>query len=235
MKRLSTIILILFFIFPLFANPFKSDISLVVIDAGHGGKDPGAVSGKIEEKDIVLSVSTYLYDALKDKVNCVLTRDRDEYLSLQERCDFANSQDFDVNGFPIFISLHVNAASSSSASGYEIYVKDEQKRLALLSSKTSNRLISIYAPYNNTIVNSYINSVNSHLAALVSSSINKAFPEHKNRGVKEGDLWVLNQTFMPSLLIEIGFITNEEDRAKLTNINWQKKMADAIASAILNY
>lgn len=235
MKRLSTIILFLFFIFPLFSNPFKSDISLVVIDAGHGGKDPGAVSGDIEEKDIVLNVSKYLFDALKDNVNCVLTRDKDEYLSLQERCDFANSQSFDVNGFPLFISIHVNAASSNLASGFEIYIKDDQKRLALLSSKTSNRLISIYAPYNNTIVNSYINSVNSHLASLVSSSISKTFPQYKNRGVKEGDLWVLNQTFMPSLLIEIGFITNEDDREKLTNINWQKKMADAIASAILNY
>lgn len=232
MKKISFLLLFFILLSSLYANPFNGKVSLVVIDAGHGGKDPGAISNNINEKDIVLNVSTFLYENLKDEYNCILTRSDDVFLELQERCDIANSMEFDVNGYPIFISIHVNAATSESASGYEIYIKDEDKRLSLLSKATSRSLISLYSSYNNSFINQYINKVNEHLASLIESNINRSFPLYKNRGIKEGNLYVLNQTFMPSVLLELGFITNESDREKLTDIKWQKKMADAIASAI---
>ena len=232
MKKISFLLLFFILLSSLYANPFNGKVSLVVIDAGHGGKDPGAISNNINEKDIVLNVSTFLYENLKDEYNCILTRSDDVFLELQERCDIANSMEFDVNGYPICISIHVNAATSESASGYEIYIKDEDKRLSLLSKATSRSLISLYSSYNNSFINQYINKVNEHLASLIESNINRSFPLYKNRGIKEGNLYVLNQTFMPSVLLELGFITNESDREKLTDIKWHKKMADAIASAI---
>ena len=233
MKKINLFLILFIFISSfLFANPFSGNISLVVIDAGHGGKDPGAISEEINEKDIVLSVSKYLYENLKSDYNCVLTRDNDIFLELQERCDIANSQAFDVNGYPIFISIHVNAATSESANGFELYIKDDEKKLSLLSKATSSTLISKYSSYNNIMVNQYINKVNEYLASTIESSIKRAFPLYKNRGIKEGNLYVLNQTFMPAVLIELGFITNSDDRSNLINPEWQKKMADAIASAI---
>ena len=232
MKKINILLLFFILLSNLYANPFSGKVSLVVIDSGHGGRDPGAISNSINEKDIVLNVSTFLYENLKDDYTCILTRGDDIFLELQERCDIANKQEFDVNGYPIFISIHVNAATSENASGYEIYIKDEDKRLSLLSKATSRSLISLYSSYNNTFVNQYINKVNQHLASLIENNISKSFPLYKNRGIKEGNLYVLNQTFMPSVLIELGFITNDSDREKLIDINWQKKMADAIASAI---
>lgn len=233
MKKINLFLALFIFISSLlFANPFSGNVSLIVIDAGHGGKDPGAISGNINEKDIVLSVSKYLYENLKSDYKCVLTRDNDIFLELQERCDIANSQAFDVNGYPIFISIHVNAATSDSANGFELYIKDDEKKLSLLSKATSSTLISKYYSYNNIMVNQYINKVNEYLASTIESSIKRSFPLYKNRGIKEGNLYVLNQTFMPSVLIELGFITNSDDRSNLINPEWQKKMADAIASAI---
>ena len=126
----------------------------------------------------------------------------------------------------------MNAAENPSASGYEIFIKQKVRKLNLLSPATSASLISKYSSYTNSQVNDYINTVNSYLAAKLEASISKSFPLMKDRGVKEGDLWILNQTFMPACLIELGFITNDDEREKLTDPAWQKKMATAIAAAV---
>lgn len=232
MKKLSILALLLFLLLPLQANPFRGEVSLVIIDAGHGGKDPGALGGDVREKDIVLAVAKELENQLRGYVDVILTRDDDTFLELQERSDTANSQSFDLSGYPIFISLHVNAAENPSASGFEIFIKQKVRKLTLLSPATSASLISKYSSYTNSQVNDYINTVNSYLAAKLEASISKSFPLMKDRGVKEGDLWILNQTFMPACLIELGFITNDDEREKLTDPAWQKKMATAIAAAV---
>ncbi len=232
MKKLSIILILILASLPVFANPFRGNVTLVIIDAGHGGKDPGAMSGSIREKDIVLSVAKALEKELSAFTDVILTRETDTFLELQERCDFANASSFNLEGYPLFISLHVNAAENPSATGFEIYVKQKARNLTLLSKSTSGALISKYASYTNSQVNGYINTVNAYFASKLESSISRAFPLLKDRGVKEGDLWVLNQTFMPSCLIELGFITNEGDREKLTDPAWQKKMASAIADAV---
>ena len=232
MKKLSILALLLFLLLPLQANPFRGEVSLVIIDAGHGGKDPGALGGDVREKDIVLAVAKELENQLRGYVDVILTRDDDTFLELQERSDTANSQSFELSGYPIFISLHVSAAENPSASGFEIFIKQKVRKLTLLSPATSVSLISKYSSYTNSQVNDYINTVSSYLAAKLEASISKSFPLMKDRGVKEGDLWVLNQTFMPSCLIELGFITNDDEREKLTDPAWQKKMATAIAAAV---
>ena len=232
MKKLSITLILLFLALCLHANPFSGNVSLVVIDAGHGGKDPGAVSGGVEEKDIVLSVAKALEKELQGFCDVILTRDDDTFLELQERCDAANSLSFDLSGYPVFISIHVNAAENPSASGFEIYIREKSRKLTLLSKSTGSDLISKYSSYTNSQVNAYINTVNAYLASKLEDSLSRAFPLMKDRGVKEGNLWVLNQTFMPSCLIEIGFITNDDERAKLTDSSWQKKMAAAIATAV---
>lgn len=232
MKKLSILLVLIILALPLYANPFRGNVSLVIIDAGHGGKDPGAMSGSVMEKDIVLGVARALEEELSSFTDVLLTREGDTFLELQERCNLANSSPFELEGYPLFISLHVNAAENPSAAGFEIYVKQKARNLTLLSKSTSDALISKYAPYTNSQVNGYINTVNSYLASKLESAISRAFPLLKDRGVKEGNLWVLNQTFMPACLIELGFITNDGDREKLTDPLWQKKMASAIADAV---
>lgn len=236
-RRSFSIILLLLVLLPsLSANPFKGDISLVIIDAGHGGKDPGAVSGGVNEKDITLAIATYLDEALEAKgLNTLMTRDSDVFLELQERCDIANGAAFDLTGYPVFISIHANSAASRDASGFEIYTRAVSRNAAFISSATSDELILKYSSYTNAQLNNYANIVNASLAASVVDKVEKAFPSQRMRGIKEGDLWVVNATWMPSMLIEVGFITNSEERSNLSSPAWQKRMAEAIADAIANF
>ena len=231
--RLKVLILLLFVSLSLYANPFSSEISLVIIDAGHGGKDPGAISNGVNEKDIVLSISKYLDEELKERgFNTLLTRTGDSFLELQERSDIANSASFDISGYPIFISIHANSASSSDASGFEVFIRSSEKKGAFISKATSDKLLLKYSSYTNSQLNRYVNIVNSRLSNTVVESVRNNFPSLKIRGVKEGDLWVLNATWMPAILIEVGFITNERERSNLTSEDYQRRMAAAIASAI---
>lgn len=232
-KALLSLLLLLLALVPLAANPYAGDISLVIIDAGHGGRDPGAVSGGVNEKDITLAVALYLDEALKAKgMNTLLTRDSDVFLELQERCDVANSASFDLSGYPVFISIHANSAASADASGFEIYTRAASRRAAFISAAASDELILKYSSYTNAQLNNYANIVNARLASAITEEVVQAFPKQRQRGVKEGDLWVVNATWMPSVLIEVGFITNAEERRNLTSAKWQQEMAEAIADAV---
>lgn len=232
-KALPAVLLLLLILSSLYANPYSGDISLVVIDAGHGGRDPGAVSSGVSEKDITLAIALYLDQALEERgMETLLTRDGDVFLELQERCDIANSSSFDLSGYPIFISIHANSASSQDASGFEIYTRAASKRAAFISSAASDELILKYSSYTNTQLNNYANIVNARLASAITAEVEQTFPKQRQRGIKEGDLWVVNATWMPSVLIEVGFITNAEERRNLTSPVWQKAMAEAIADAV---
>lgn len=220
----------------LYANPYSGDISLVIIDAGHGGRDPGAVSAGVNEKDITLSIALKLDRELESRgMNTLLTRDSDIFLELQERCDLANAAAFELSGYPVFISIHANSASSPDASGFEIYTRAASKKAAFISSAASDELILKYSSYTNTQLNNYANIVNSKLASAITEEVFQTFPSQRQRGVKEGDLWVVNATWMPSVLIEVGFITNAEERRNLTSDAWQQKMAEAIATAVASF
>ena len=94
------------------ADPFSTHVSAVILDAGHGGKDPGASANGLEEKELTLEIVMKLKAELEDRgYEVILTRSDDSYLELGERSDIANSADFDISGFPVFISIHINSAA----------------------------------------------------------------------------------------------------------------------------
>ncbi len=235
MRKLKCFLLTLFISATLSANPFAGSCSLVILDAGHGGNDPGAISGNVQEKNITLSVTKKVEALLDGKVATLLTREDDSYLSLQARCDAANSAYFDITGYPLFVSIHVNSATSTSASGFEVYVKQKEKRTKFISPSSSDNLVLKYSSYTNTQLNSYADIVSRTLASKVEANVFQAFPQTRMRGIKEGDLWVLNATWMPAILIELGFISNETEKAKLVNESWQDDISKAIADAILSF
>jgi len=182
-------------------NPL-SGITLV-IDPGHGGKDPGAIGFGAQEKNVVLNTSLYLQQLLaKTPMKVEMTRSTDVFLELAERVDFAAR----VNG-SAFVSIHANAFNGS-ASGTESYYyrastnpyTEESKKLATYIQK---RLV----PALNT----------------------------KDRGVKTGSFYVLKYNTMPAALVELGFIDQADDNAKLVNAAYQQKAAKAIYYGILDY
>ena len=134
------------------ADPFSTHVSAVILDAGHGGKDPGASANGLEEN-----------------------------LELGERSDIANSADFDISGFPVFISIHINSAASASASGFEVYVKRSDHDVAMLSPSSGDKLMLKYAGYDNASLNYFLNRVNLRLASLIQGSV-RNFP-HSACGV----------------------------------------------------
>lgn len=176
---------------------------IIVIDPGHGGKDPGATSQSAVEKAIVLKVANIVKQKLQaDGAKVVMTRTGDTYPTLQDRVSITKS-----NFGEVFVSIHVNAASSSSAKGTETYYN-----------------ISSGDMYKEDIA----------LATFINKQI-VANAKMNDRGVREGDFHVIREMIIPSVLVELGFITNSEDRAKLVNDQYVQIFADSIYKGIVQY
>jgi N-acetylmuramoyl-L-alanine amidase len=231
----------------------KSAVRTVVIDAGHGGKDPGCIGhGKdIYEKDVALSIALKLGQMLKDSVSdikVVYTRSTDKFVELWERASIANKNNADV-----FISIHCNASTSSYAHGSETYVMGLHKNEGNLNvSKRENAAIILEENYEKNeeysgfdpnspeahiIFSLYQNAYRNQslqLAGSVQSYIDKK-DLRKNLGVKEAGFLVLWKTGMPSILVETGFLTNPDDKMFLRSEHGQKQIAHAVMLSVKDY
>ena len=223
-------------------------LSTVVIDPGHGGHDPGAISkqSKLSEKQINLDISKRL-GALIEKeypeVNVIYTRKTDKFVELAERGNIANRNHADL-----FISIHVNSAKSTSASGTETFVMGTDKSASNMEvCKRENSVILLeddhaakYEGFDPDNPESYIifNLMqNAHFeqsiafAEKVQGQFISRGPIKKSRGIKQAPLMVLWRTTMPSVLIEVGFISNSSDRVVLNNSDNRQKIAEDIFKA----
>jgi len=214
----------------------------IVIDPGHGGKDPGAMSNQMLEKDIVLEIAQKLRPKLQHLLNCevILTRNDDTYLTLEERTAIANTEEADL-----FISLHLNAHHSGESKGLETYFLNlstnaEAMRVAAMENATSTHQISdLEGILSDIMKNSKIDE-SSRLAQLVHSTMltglsGKKFGEIKNLGVKQAPFYVLIGAQMPSILIEIAFISNKEEAENLKNAYYLDSVASEIANGVSAY
>lgn len=178
----------------------------IVLDPGHGGSDPGAVSRGYLEKDIALAISKKLKWALDSiHTSTLLTRDSDIRVGLTERCTFANSRHADL-----FISIHLNADPDDDSPGTR-----EAKGAEIWHYPGSKK--------------------SGKLAAAIAGQFKTNFPDEPFRGVKEGDLAVCRMTTMPAVLIEVGFIDNSDTARWLSEEQVQWDMAGAIASGVEAY
>ena len=226
-------------------------IKTVVLDAGHGGKDTGAISknGAIKEKDITLSVALKLGKMINSNypdVKVVYTRKRDEYIELSKRAEIANRNKADL-----FISIHVNSQKGTTATGTETFVMGTHKSSSNFEiCKLENSVIvleedyqSKYEGFDPNSPESYIIFSllqNTHLeqslkfAALIQDNF-KLGPIKVNRGVKQGGLLVLWKTTMPAVLTEIGFISNPAESNQLKRDAVQSQIAARIFNAFAKY
>lgn len=216
-------------------------VKTIVLDPGHGGKDPGAIAFGLKEKDIVLKVAKQLAEVLRRDlgVTVLLTRQSDVYLPLEERTAIANTHDADL-----FISLHINAHPSPQIRGFETYflnlsTSDEAMRVAARENATSTHQMSDLQDILQDIMrNSKINE-SSRLARLVHQSIGSAlaaspFPL-KDMGVKQAPFYVLIGAEMPAILLEMAFISNPDDAQFLTKDDFINHLTGTISSGIQAY
>jgi len=177
---------------------------IVVLDAGHGGNDPGAEKGGIKEKDVNFKIiNTYVKECFKDSdIKVYFTRQNDVKIDLYERAAFASKI-----GADMFISLHLNANNKSTINGTEIY----------------------YSTDNNTETASGFNSY--QLAKALSNNLCLAL-KSKNRGVLKAEFIVSKYNTVPAALIELGYMTNKTELEKLTDTEYQKKAAETIYQTV---
>lgn len=228
-------------------QPHDSTIRTIVLDPGHGGRDPGAVGKNLRacEKDINLSVSLILKNLLEKElgVKVLMTRSDDRFVSLQSRTRYANENKADL-----FISIHTNAARDRVSRGIEIYYLSTAKTTeARAVEALENSVVEIYEGGQEAL-RKY-----DDLALILSDILQAENLEHSNnlalklqmnmcagtkaidRGIKQANFYVLRGAFMPAVLLEMGFISNPVEESFLVNKEYQERLAQTIFEGIKSF
>jgi N-acetylmuramoyl-L-alanine amidase len=230
---------------PAIYGPEDPTLPLVVIDAGHGGRDPGAVGAGIREKDITLSLALRLRDELvrQGGVRVALTREDDRLLALSERPDIARRMEADL-----FLSIHADSAGEKTVvSGASIYTLSNRASSAAAArfarkENDADRLNGLSIEGQSDEVSAILVELSQRrsqgdsiaFASLVEREGEGNLEFHEDT-LRSADLVVLRTPDLPSVLFEAGFVTNEEDAARLSSPEWQAGFADVMARAIRIY
>ncbi|HIF93227.1 MAG: N-acetylmuramoyl-L-alanine amidase [Myxococcales bacterium] len=216
-------------------------VRTVVVDPGHGGRDPGATGlYGLREKDVNLSIAKGLAKRLEERgFRVVLTRDDDRTLDLEERTAIAES-----SGGDVFISIHANASSRAKTRGIEIYTLDENhERHSLdVASRENGVPASKLDPLQRALARLRVDEVGSHSTKLAGLVHEQVIASAKKRdrslpdlGVKKGPFYVLFMSSMSSVLVETGFLTNKKDAKLLKSVKFQRELAESIAAGVADY
>ncbi len=225
-----------------FIKPQRKKHKKIVLDAGHGGKDCGAMSANLVcEKDIVLEVVKFLYKELKKRgYSVLLTRDKDIYIDLVGRTELANKKSADL-----FISVHANSIpkrSTSNAHGIETYFLStaRSERARKVAEQENKDDVNLMDYFSKSLLLNSLNTqrliVSNKLAIDVQygmlQSVRKNYPDVVDGGVREGPFWVLAGALMPSILIEIGYNSHAIESKRIQSKPYQKILAKGIADGI---
>lgn len=220
-------------------------VAAIFIDPGHGGRDPGAIGKhliddsmfEIFEKDIVLGVGLQLYSLLRESYpdrQIILSRLDDTYLTLEERTNMANDMIVADNEVVLFVSLHANASLNTRATGFEVwYLSPEVSRGELISRRRTQiddpALISIL----NTLRDEELTIESILLARSVLDGLDGAVGSvAPNRGMKMESWYVVRNAKMPSILVELGFVTNQEEALRMTDSDYLHKLTMGIYNGV---
>ena len=222
-------------------------LRLVVLDAGHGGHDTGAVGpGGLQEKDLVLDVTRRVARLLEEKldVKVLLSRDADQFVTLRDRTTFANRERADL-----FVSIHANAHRETASAGVETYflsseatdgaarqvaaLENSVVQLEKTTARPTGRLDAVKAILWD-LAQSEFQQESSRLAEVVQDSVTQSL-RIPNRGVKQAGFYVLGGAAMPAILVEIGFVTNPKEERRLKETKYRDEIARAIFAGLAEY
>ncbi len=226
---------------PVFARERKS--YKIIVDPGHGGKDPGAI-GRLgtKEKDVVLDIGRKLKDDLaRSGFEVIMTRNRDEFISLEERTEIASGTDANL-----FISVHANASPSRSVDGVEVYTlrtleykeKTEEQRIKNHRVMFNHLAMERNQPFLNDILEDMLFTnkcaESPKLASMATQGICRE-TKADSRGVKRAGFFVLRNTLIPAILVEVGYLSNSREERLLQSGEYRQKIADGLAASIVSY
>lgn len=215
---------------------------IVVIDPGHGGKDPGAIGKKgTKEKDVTLKIGNYLKDLIQKRIGAtvVLTRNKDVFLDLEKRVELANRKKADL-----FISIHVNSHPQQKIKGLEVYHfgKASDPRALEVAARENGMKLEDNAPPWQFIIADKLNDQKIEQSQTFAWTTNKtlvtslkASYKVKDHGVKTAPFYVLRFTTMPSILAEVAFVSNPDEEKRLKTTAFQRELAEGMFKGIQSY
>ncbi|MDR1948887.1 MAG: N-acetylmuramoyl-L-alanine amidase, partial [Spirochaetaceae bacterium] len=221
-------------------------IAAIIVDPGHGGKDTGALGNhlingrplRVAEKDITLAVSKLLHARLSaayPEKRVLLTRDGDTYPTLEDRVVIANSVPLRENEAIVFVSVHANASFNKNARGYEVwYLSPDYRRTVIDGERYADSAEVI------PILNAMLEEEFTTESIMIAQAITNRMAETlgtviPSRGIKAEEWFVVRNARMPSVLVELGFITNEEDVRLMTDETYLIKFSDALYKGIADF
>lgn len=216
----------------------------VMIDPGHGGIDSGTSHLGVHEKDLVLKVANYLKDLLADnpQFTVQMTREKDQHVSLSERVKKAEKNQADL-----FLSLHANSNPSSRVKGTELYFQNslppDEESLILADQENQAEAVAASAskaaaesPSKKGDIMAIVEDLHRQYRAKSSLKITQLLAQDwSTASIKQAPFYVVSKTSMPSVLIEVGFLTHPEEAKKLSSVKYQQEIAQKIYKAVLQY
>lgn len=214
----------------------------IVIDPGHGGKDPGAIGrAGTKEKDIVLQIAKHLKALMTERLGAtvLMTREKDVFISLEDRAELANKKNADL-----FVSIHVNSHPKRGVKGLEIYHFGEASdpRALEVAARENGTPFQEDGPAWQFILADKLNDKkieeSQELAWTLRNAMTTRLKKHyavKDHGVKTAPFYVLRMTTMPSILVELAFISNPREEKLLTSTKYQRRVAEGILEGIIAY
>jgi len=240
-QRLFLALAALFFSVHVYANPFK-----VIIDPGHGGTDSGATVGSLKEADLTLQISKKVSDLLRRDENyeSILTRTQDHIVTLNQRCKIAKENKADL-----FISIHMNSSPDQHAHGTEVYFQSQMpadEETLFLANRENTEMTDLEDDPNMAekkgdlavIVDDIKKTQNIYSSQIFAETLIKTWKKHlslREQPIRQGPFRVLVNVPMPSVLIEVGFLTHREELEKLKNPQYQNTVAETIYTSIKKY
>lgn len=230
----------------------RERIGFIILDPGHGGKDPGAIGkGGLQEKALTLQISRQVEKTLKSRLKEVkvkATRNSDVFIELAERTEIAN-RELKRGNNGLFISIHVNASISSKVSGFETYflsqnpTNEEARKTAALENNvvilernsTGGKKYDDVDQVEALMMTTQIQRESSLLAESIQKGLGKNIKEFRSRGVQRADFFVLRGALMPAVLVEVGFITNTKEASFLKRADYQNSIAKGISDGIVDF
>ena len=219
-------------------------VRTIIIDPGHGGRDAGAIGRRVrlKEKDLNLAIAKKLRTALEEHgIRVIMTRDSDIFIPLEERVRIANS-----SGADLFVSIHINASRSRSMNGFECYylseaTNDNARALEAFENATlktdKGTVVEHSSSLDKTLWDMKLTEnrrESAQLAGDICSAVDNSLVA-RNRGVKTARFYVIKFTRIPSVLVEVGYLSNKFEELKLKDDSYADRMADVIAKGILTY